>query len=212
MLSWLQAAVDHDRQALAEIRQLERELDRLLDEHGTTLRDEPGIGTIDAATLVAEVGDPHRFASESMFARWCGTGAVALSSGEGSAARVRHRLDYGGNRRIDSVLYIASVTNNDSTSTPALTSTQAVGGQDPPRRNQSTQTTPRPAESSDASGTTNHDDTKNTHDPPVDKGASDVANRLPGCGTKCTFPDGPGRSPGLFPHLWMVAGGAGSAS
>jgi len=109
-LSWLQAAVDDDRQALAEIRRLERELGRLLDEHGTSLRDEPGIGTIAAATLVVEVGDPFRFASESKFARWCGTGAVALSSGEGSAAPVRHRLDYGGNRRINSVLYIASVT------------------------------------------------------------------------------------------------------
>ena len=109
-LSWLQAAVDQDRQALAEIRRLERELDRLLDEHGTTLCDESGIGTINAATLVVEVGDPRRFASESKFARWCGTGAVALSSGEGSAAPIRHRLDYGGNRRINSVLYIASVT------------------------------------------------------------------------------------------------------
>ena len=36
-----------------------------------------------AATLVAEVGNPFRFERESKFARWCGTGAVALSSGEG---------------------------------------------------------------------------------------------------------------------------------
>ena len=104
------AAVDQDRQALAEIRRLERELVRLLDEHGTTLRDEPGIGPIAAATLVVEVGDPFRFAGESKFARWCGTGAVALSSGEGNGMPVRHRLDYGGNRRINSVLYMASIT------------------------------------------------------------------------------------------------------
>jgi transposase len=109
-LSWLLTAVDQDRQALPEIRRLERELVRLLDEHGTTLRDEPGIGPIAAATLVVEVGDPFRFAGESKFARWCGTGAVALSSGEGNAMPVRHRLDYGGNRRINSVLYMASVT------------------------------------------------------------------------------------------------------
>jgi transposase len=109
-LSWLLAAIDQDRQALAEIRRLERELVRLLDEHGTTLRDEPGIGPIAAATLVVEVGDPFRFAVESKFARWCGTGAVALSSGEGNGAPVRHRLDYGGNRRINSVLYTASIT------------------------------------------------------------------------------------------------------
>ena len=85
-------------------------LDELLDCHGTTLRDEPGIGTIAAATLVCEVGDPHRFDRESKFARWCGTGAVALSSGEGTADPVKHRLDFRGNRRINSVLHIASVT------------------------------------------------------------------------------------------------------
>lgn len=111
-LSWLLPLVDQDRQARREIRQLERDLDRLLDEHGTTLRDESGIGPIAAATLLAEVGDPFRFARESKFARWCGTGAVALSSGEGTGLPVKHRLDYGGNRRINSVLFVASVVQH----------------------------------------------------------------------------------------------------
>jgi transposase len=111
-LSWLLALVDQDRAARRQIRQLERDLDLLLDQHGTTLRDEPGIGPIAAATLIAEVGDPFRFARESKFARWSGTGAVALSSGEGDGVPVRHRLDFGGNRRINSVLYIASVVQH----------------------------------------------------------------------------------------------------
>ena len=38
------------------------------------------------------------------------SGAVALSSGEGSGNPVKHRLDLTGNRRINSVLHIASVT------------------------------------------------------------------------------------------------------
>jgi transposase len=76
----------------------------------TSLRDEPGIGPIAAATLLVEVGDPFRFARESKFARWSGTGAVALSSAEGDGPPRRHRLDFRGNRRINSVLYIASVT------------------------------------------------------------------------------------------------------
>ena len=109
-LSWLLPFIDQDRDARRQIRHLEADLDRLLDEHGTTLRDEPGIGPIAAATLLAEVGDPFRFAKESKFARWSGTGAVALSSGEGTGQPVRHRLDFRGNRRINSVLYIASVT------------------------------------------------------------------------------------------------------
>jgi transposase len=109
-LSWLIPLVDQYRRARQQIRALERRIDALLDEHGTTLRDEPGVGPITAATLLCEVGDPFRFARESKFARWCGTGAVALSSGEGNGQPVRHRLDFGGNRRINSVLYIVSVT------------------------------------------------------------------------------------------------------
>lgn len=59
-----------------------------------------------AATLIADVVDPYRFA------RWSGTGPVEPSSGEGAGAPVRHRLDFGGNRRVNSVLYIASVTQH----------------------------------------------------------------------------------------------------
>lgn len=111
-LSWLIPLIEQDRAARRQIRQLEADIDQLLDEHGTTLRDEPGIGPIAAATLLAEVGDPFRFARESKFARWCGTGAVALSSGEGSGLPVKHRLDFRGNRRINSVLFVASVVQH----------------------------------------------------------------------------------------------------
>ena len=109
-LEWLQEFIDRDRQARREIRALERQIDRLLDEHGTTLRDEDGVGPIAAATLLCEVGDPNRFATESKFARWCGTGAVALSSGEGAGKPVRHRPDFRGNRTVNSMIYIASIT------------------------------------------------------------------------------------------------------
>lgn len=109
-LSWLVPLIDQDRHARREIRRLERVIDQLLDEHGTTLREESGIGPIAAATLLCEVADPTRFATESKFARWCGVGAVALSSGEGPEQPNNHRLDFGGNRRINSVLYMASIT------------------------------------------------------------------------------------------------------
>ena len=67
-LEWLQAFIDRDRKARREIRALERRIDRLLDTHGTTLRDEDGVGPIAAATLLCEIGDPNRFATESKFA------------------------------------------------------------------------------------------------------------------------------------------------
>ena len=143
-LSWLIPLVDQDRAARRQIRQLERDIDALLDEHGTTLRDEPGIGPIAAATLLAEVGDPFRFARESKFARWCGTGAVALSSGEGDGRPVKHRLDFRGNRRINSVLYIASVTQHrDIDDARDLHRPQARRRQDPPRSPPSPQASPR---------------------------------------------------------------------
>ncbi|WP_420435966.1 transposase [Candidatus Poriferisodalis sp.] len=109
-LCWLQNFIDQDSTARREILRLERLIDELLDNHDTTLRDEPGVGPISAATLLCEVGDPTRFDRESKFARWCGTGAVALSSGEGAGDPVKHRLDFRGDRRINSVLHIVSVT------------------------------------------------------------------------------------------------------
>jgi transposase len=109
-LGWLLQMAEQTGQLRRQIRALEHDLERLLDVHGTTLRNEAGIGAVTAATLLIEVGDPTRFRNEAAFARWCGTGAVALSSAEGNQQPVRHRLDFGGNRRINSLLYIMSVT------------------------------------------------------------------------------------------------------
>ena len=111
-LCWLTEFLAQDRRWRREIKNLEIVLGQLLDEHGTTLREEEGIGVVVAATLLAEVGDPTRFASEAKFAKWCGTGAIALSSGEGAGSPKRHRLDFGGNRRVNSMIYMASVTQH----------------------------------------------------------------------------------------------------
>jgi Transposase IS116/IS110/IS902 family len=59
-LSWLLPLIDQDRAPRRQARALERRIDELRDAHGTTLRDEPGIGPIAAATLLVEVGDPFR--------------------------------------------------------------------------------------------------------------------------------------------------------
>lgn len=109
-LSWLLRLIDQDRDTRREIRRLERVIESLLDEHDTTLHNETGIRPIAAATLLCEVGNPNRFAPESKFARWCGVGPVALSSGEGPEQPNNHRFDFGGNRRINSVFYMAPTT------------------------------------------------------------------------------------------------------
>lgn len=72
---------------------------------------EPGVGVVAAATLLAEIGDPARFRSESAFNRWWGgAGPVAVSSGEGDGEPVRHRLDLLGNRNVNCVMHMMSVT------------------------------------------------------------------------------------------------------
>ncbi|MGW0633772.1 transposase [Streptomyces sp. NPDC002758] len=77
---------------------------------GCTLTEICGIGTVTAMELLVEVGDPCRFRTEAQFARWCGAAPLAVSSGEGHGRARRHRLDVGGNRKVNSVLHIVHVT------------------------------------------------------------------------------------------------------
>jgi transposase len=92
------------------IRDLDTRLHQLILACGSTLLDEHGIGVVGAATLLAQVGDPTRFRSEAAFNRWWGGAPVAVSSGEGHDDPVRHRLDLLGNRTVNSVLHVMSVT------------------------------------------------------------------------------------------------------
>ena len=57
-----------------------------------------------------EAGDPRRFAGEGGFARFNGTVPLPASSAEGDDALKRHRLNRGGNRRINAVLHRMAVT------------------------------------------------------------------------------------------------------
>ena len=94
----------------SQIKDLDRQVPPLLAEIGCTLTEIHGVGVVTAMTLITEIGDAHRFATESQFARWCGAAPVAVSSGEGDGPAQRHRLDLGGNRAVNSVLHIIHVT------------------------------------------------------------------------------------------------------
>lgn len=63
-----------------------------------------------ACELVAQIGDPTRFRSGGAFARWCGAAPVAISSGEGDGEPEGHRLDLLGNRTVNRILYVMSIT------------------------------------------------------------------------------------------------------
>ena len=67
----------------------------------TTLPQVHGISTVLTAKLLGHVGDISRFPSADHFASYTGTSPLAASSGE----TVRHRLNTGGNRQLNSVLH-----------------------------------------------------------------------------------------------------------
>lgn len=92
------------------IKELDAHIPPLLRTLGCTLTAIHGVGVVTAMTLLTEIGDPHRFATEGRFARWCGVAPVALSSGEGDGRPRHHRLDLGGNRRVNSMLHIVHIT------------------------------------------------------------------------------------------------------
>src|SRR4051812_48221408 len=61
----------------------------------------PGCATLTAAKLLAEIGPIDRFNSDAQLARHGGVARLEVSSGKSH----RHRLDRGGNRRLNAALY-----------------------------------------------------------------------------------------------------------
>jgi hypothetical protein len=170
------------------IRVLDKRLAALIIACGSSLLDEPGIGVATAAALLAEVGDPARFRNEGAFNRWWGGAPVAVSSAEGDAEPTRHRLDLLGNRTINSVLYVMSVTQ--SRYHPPATTWNVNGLEATARKKPAVPTRLCWADaSSDACGPTDADNLIIQHPKlpnriPLDKGASGTCV-LPGT---CTAP------------------------
>lgn len=89
-----------------KLKTLTEDLNAMIEASGTSLATLPGVGTIIAARVLAEVGDVTRFADRNRFASWTGTAPLEASSGE----QVRHRLSRSGNRRMNHMIHIAAVT------------------------------------------------------------------------------------------------------
>lgn len=89
---------------LRQIRSIEKQIINELPPQGQALCDQiMGIGAIGAATILAEVGDVTRFATEAKFAMWGAAAPLDASSGRGT----HHRYNRGGNRVIDKTLETA---------------------------------------------------------------------------------------------------------
>ena len=105
----IELAVDHiedvgrfDRR----IDELTRKITTLVKESETTLTRIYGIGPLNAALILGEVGDVSRFPSRHHLASYTGTAPIAVSSGD----VIRHRLSRAGNRQLNQAIYIAAIT------------------------------------------------------------------------------------------------------
>jgi hypothetical protein len=90
-------------------RDLAKRLTGAVAETGSSLGELVGLGDRSVAEVLVETGDPRRF-TEAGFARFNGTAPIPVSSGEGDHTPCRHRLNRGGNRRLNAVLHVMAVT------------------------------------------------------------------------------------------------------
>ncbi|HXA13210.1 MAG TPA: IS110 family transposase, partial [Mycobacterium sp.] len=98
---------------VTEIRQLDRRIAKAatdihtaVDTTGSTLAELCGIGTLNAAKILARVGSVHRFRSAAAFASYTGTAPIAASSGDVT----RHRLSRAGDRQLNCCLHTMAIT------------------------------------------------------------------------------------------------------
>lgn len=104
---------DLTRRRLSRIKQLEAEIAEVtglvqsrVDASGTRLTDLYGVGPIVAGRILAEVVDVRRYRSRHAFASANGTAPIPASSGK----TVRVRLNRGGNRQLNRMLYVIALS------------------------------------------------------------------------------------------------------
>lgn len=98
--------LDRLHQIDAELKDIEKTLEVLVADSNTTLTHIVGISTLVAARILGEVGDVTRFPTTASFAAGNGTSPIPASSGRTD----RHRLNRGGNRRLNKALYTIALT------------------------------------------------------------------------------------------------------
>ena len=94
------------RQLIGQVGDLDAQITCRMDALDTSLTDIHGIGTLTAAEIIAEAGVPGRYPTKAKFAMANGTAPVETSSGR----VVRHRLNRGGNRRLNRALHYAALS------------------------------------------------------------------------------------------------------
>jgi transposase len=94
------------RELTARSKELERELETLLERDAEELLEIVGCGTLSAARLIGEVAGVERFAGDAKLAKHGGAAPLPASSG----VVQRHRLNRTGNRQLNCALHRIAVT------------------------------------------------------------------------------------------------------
>ncbi len=96
----------HIRSLSRQIQELTQQITTVVKTTGATLTHIHGIGNLTAAEIIAQVGNPAHYPTKAKFAMANDTAPLEASSGR----ITRHRLNRGGNRRINQALYTAALT------------------------------------------------------------------------------------------------------
>ena len=91
---------------ITEIKTLDTQIRAALQQTGTTLTRIRGIAHLGAADILAQVHHPHKYPTKAKFAMANGTAPIQASSGR----TIRHRLNRGGNRRLNRIIHTAAIT------------------------------------------------------------------------------------------------------
>jgi transposase len=108
----LQLLREHQREIArldAAERRVTDQLAELVAAGRSSLSEHCGLCTRSTAELLVEVGDPRRF-TQAGFARFNGSAPLVASTAEGPGEPTRHRLNPGGNRRVNAILHRMAVT------------------------------------------------------------------------------------------------------
>lgn len=113
------------RTATRRVRAIETELATRVADAAPALMEIPGCGVLGAARIVAETAGAHDIGSDAKLARLAGAAPVPASSG----ARHRHRLDRGGNRKLNATIHRIAVVQgrHDPNARAYLAKKQAEG-------------------------------------------------------------------------------------
>ena len=114
LLRSLKRKVKRIQQLHDDIRELEKDMQAIMDKVRYTLTTASGCGTVLAATLIGEIGDINRFTSPAALAKYSGCAPRECSSG----TRTRYRKTRSGNRRLNCAFHRMALSQISRTGSP----------------------------------------------------------------------------------------------